>query len=105
MSYVFILKRKLQKKQSLKQIDKIKYKIRKMKITKFIEKFTEQIDDLDVNSIKIDTVFRDLDDWSSLTALSIIAMVDEEFDVIINGRDIRKCITLQDLFDLIESKK
>lgn len=56
-------------------------------------------------TIVADTKFKELDEWSSLTALSIIAMVDDEYDVIIKGNDILKAETIQDLFEIVQKKK
>ncbi len=75
-----------------------------MEIKEFIENFAEQFEDTDANEIKAETVFKDLDEWSSLIALSVIAMVDEEYDVAINGDDIRNSETIQDLFNIVESR-
>ena len=52
-----------------------------MKLNEFIENFANQFDDTDVSEITAATEFKALDEWSSLVALSIIAMVDEEYDV------------------------
>jgi len=49
-------------------------------------------------------VFKELDEWSSLIALSVIAMVDEEYDVTIKGDDIRNSDTVEDLFNAVKSK-
>lgn len=75
-----------------------------MEIKDFIEKFAEQFDDTDVSEIKADTVFKDLDEWSSLIALSVIAMVDEEYDITIKGDDIRNSSTVEDLFNAVKAK-
>jgi acyl carrier protein len=50
------------------------------------------------------TVLRDLDEWSSLTALSLIAMADEEYSVKLTGDDIKSSITLNDIFEIIKNK-
>ena len=50
-----------------------------MKLNEFIENFANQFDDTDVSEITAATEFKALDEWSSLVALSIIAMVDEEY--------------------------
>lgn len=76
-----------------------------MKLSQFIENFAAQFDDTDANEIKAETVFKELEEWSSLTALSIIAMVDEEYDIRIKGDDIRNVSTVSELFDIIKSKK
>lgn len=75
-----------------------------MELHDFIEKFAEQFDDMDVASLSPDTEFKSLEDWTSLMALSIIAMVDEEYNVSINGNDIRQANTIRDLFGTVESK-
>ena len=76
-----------------------------MSITEFIENFAAQFDETDVTSFTPETKFKQLDEWSSLTALSIIAMVDDEYDVIIKGNDILNSETIQDLFDIIEKQQ
>lgn len=76
-----------------------------MELSQFIENFAAQFDDTDANEIKAETVFKELEEWSSLTALSIIAMVDEEYDIRIKGDDIRNVSTVSELFDIIKSKK
>ena len=75
-----------------------------MEIKEFIENFAAQFDETDPSEIKAETLFHDLDEWSSLTALSIIAMVDEEYDVTLKGNDINDAKTVEDLFKLVKSK-
>lgn len=74
-----------------------------MEIKDFIEKFAEALDDMDASSLTPDTNFRDLGEWSSLAALSVIALADEEFDKEISGADIRNANTIKDLFDLMNN--
>lgn len=71
---------------------------------KFIEQFktTLEIDGIDIN---LNTKFRELDTWDSLSFLSILAMIDEEYDVIIEGNDFKKLQTIQDLINEIKKKK
>lgn len=75
-----------------------------MELNEFVENFADQFDDTDASEIKAETVFKELDEWSSLIALSVIAMVDEEYDVTIKGDDIRNSNTIEDLFNLVKSK-
>lgn len=75
-----------------------------MEIKEFIERIAEQFEDTDPAEIKAETKFKILDEWSSLTALSIIAMVDEEYDIQLKGEEIRNSETILDLFNLIQSK-
>ena len=76
-----------------------------MEIKKFIEDFANQFDETDPAEFKGETVFRELEEWSSLIALSVIAMVDEEYDVRIKGDDIRSVSTIEDLYNLVVSRK
>lgn len=75
-----------------------------MELNEFIENFASQFEDTDASEFKADTDFRDLAEWSSLIALSIIAMVDEEYDITLKGDDIRNAKTIEDLFNTVKSK-
>lgn len=75
-----------------------------MEIKEFIENFADQFDETDPAEITAATEFKELEEWSSLTALSIIAMVDEEYDVTLKGDDIRNANTVEDLFNLVKDK-
>lgn len=75
-----------------------------MEIKDFIQNFANQFDDTDVNEINAKTEFKNLDEWSSLVALAVISMVDEEYDVTIKGDDIRNAKTVEDLFNAVNSK-
>ena len=75
-----------------------------MELKDFIENFAIQFDDTDASEIKGETVFKELDEWSSLIALSVIAMVDEEYDVTIKGDDIRNSNTVEDLYNVVKSR-
>ena len=71
---------------------------------KFVELFktTLEIDGVDVD---LNTKFRDLENWDSLSFLSVLAMIDEEYDVIIEGNDFRKLITIEDIINEIKKRK
>lgn len=75
-----------------------------MELNDFIKNFADQFDDTDVEEFKADTNLRELEEWSSLNALSIIAMVDEEYDVTLKGDDVKNVNTIEDLFNLIKSR-
>lgn len=72
-----------------------------MNLQEFIDNFAAQFDETDATEFTADTKFKQLDEWSSLTALSIIAMVDDEYDVIIKGNDIISSDTIQDLYNVV----
>lgn len=74
-----------------------------MELQDFIEKFAEQFEETAASEIKADTVFKELDEWSSLIALSVIAMVDDEYGKSIRGDVIRSSNTVEDLFNRINA--
>ena len=76
-----------------------------MDINTFIDNFAGQFDDTARDQFTAETNFRDLEEWSSLIALSIIAMVDEEYEVTLKGDDIKNAKTIQDLFNTVQAKK
>ena len=76
-----------------------------MTLDSFIENFAAQFDETDACEFEAKTVFKNLEEWSSLIALSIIAMVDEEYDIILKGEDIRNANTIEDLFNFVKSQK
>ena len=75
-----------------------------MELNDFISVFADQFDDTDASEITASTEFHDLDEWSSLVALSVIAMVDEEYDITIKGDDIRNSNTVEELFNAVKAK-
>lgn len=75
-----------------------------MELKEFIDNFAAQMEETDPAEITATTVFRDLDEWSSLSALSIIAMVDEEYDVTLKGDDMKAAKTVEDLYNTVKSK-
>ena len=76
-----------------------------MNLEQFIENFTDLFDETEPDAIEATTQFKDLEEWSSLLALSIIAMVDDEYDMIIKGNDIVNSETIQDLYNVIAAKQ
>lgn len=75
-----------------------------MEINEFIANFADQFDDTDASVFTAETKFRELEEWSSLIALSVIAMVDEEYDVTLKGDDMRAAQTIEDLFNIVKAK-
>lgn len=75
-----------------------------MEINEFIEHFAEQFDDTKLNEFKPETVFHDLDEYTSLIALSIILMIDEEYGVSIDASEMAAAVTIEDLYNTVNSK-
>lgn len=75
-----------------------------MEINDFIEKFIEIFEDEEIPTLTPETNFHNLDAWSSLIALSLIAMVDDEYDVDLKGDDIRNADTIESLYKIVKSR-
>lgn len=74
-------------------------------LDEFVVLFAEQLDETDPSNVTAQTKFRDLEEWSSLLALSLISMVDEEFDVTLKGDDVKNSETIEDVYNIVVSKK
>ena len=75
-----------------------------MTLNEFVTAFAEEFDETPAEQFKADTVYKDLNEWGSLTALSIIALAMEVFSKKITGADLRSCNTIEDLYNLIQTK-
>lgn len=75
-----------------------------MEIKEFIQNFADQFDDTEASVLTPQTNFRELEEWSSMIALGVMAMVDDEYDVQLKADEMRKTTTIQELFDLVSSK-
>ena len=75
-----------------------------MTLNEFVKAFAAEFENTPEETFKPDTRFRDLDEWGSLVALSIISMVDDNFDAGVTGSDLRQCTTIEDLYNLIQTK-
>lgn len=75
-----------------------------MELNEFVANFAEQFDDTDASEITASTEFHDLDEWSSLTGMGVIALAKTEYGKTITGAELRACDTVEDVFNLIASK-
>ena len=75
-----------------------------MTIKDFINHFEDVFEDTEISTLKPETNFRELDEWSSVCALSTMAMVSDEYDVDLTADEMRSTATFQQLFDLVSSK-
>jgi acyl carrier protein len=70
---------------------------------KFLKQFIAQFDD-EPAGVTMDTDFRDIDDWDSLTALGIISMIDDEYNVKLSGEELKSSKTVMDIFNIVKTK-
>lgn len=76
-----------------------------MKINELIEKLDNEFDEVEKGSLNPETTFREMDWWSSMHALIIIALVDVEYNVQVSGNDLKSILTVRDLYDIILQKQ
>ena len=75
-----------------------------MTLDEFVKAFGGEFEDTPIEEFSATTKFKELDEWSSLTALSIISMVDDQLDKSITGADIRSSQTIEDLYKVVCAK-
>lgn len=75
-----------------------------MNVNEFIANFADLFDETDASVITLETKFRDLDEWSSLIALSTMSMIDDEYDVQLTAEQMRNANTIQDLIDIVNTQ-
>lgn len=75
-----------------------------MDIKEFIENIAGEFDETPIEVFTPETDYKALDEWNSLTALSIVSMVDEVYHKTITGADLRNHTTIAELAAFIENK-
>ncbi len=71
----------------------------------FIKTLETEFDELPPGALKPDTKFTDLDEWSSMHALIIIALIDTEYQVTITGEDLMNVSNVEELYHIIASRQ
>lgn len=62
----------------------------------------EEVLDVEEGSLTPETALGDIDEWDSISALSLIVMLDEEFDKTISGAQIRALESVKDILAYME---
>lgn len=76
-----------------------------MEIKEFIKNFAAQWDETEMSEFTPDCVFHDLEEWSSLTGLAILNMIAKKYGVKVAPAELKACVTIKNVFDLVESKR
>lgn len=76
-----------------------------MDLNEFVANFADQFDETDPEEIQSETLFHDLDEWSSLVGMGIIALAKTEYGKTITGKELKECKTVKDVYNLIASKE
>lgn len=75
-----------------------------MTVEEFIQRIESEFEDIEPGKLKPDSNFRDMFEWNSVNALILIAMVNTEYDVVINADDLRASRTINDIYQIIVSR-
>lgn len=75
-----------------------------MELKEFVEKFAEQFEDTDPSEITTETNYRELDEWSSLMGMVIIAFVKTEMGKTVTGDELKACRSVEQLYNHIMAK-
>lgn len=76
-----------------------------MEKQEFIKNFANQFDETELTEFQMETSYRDLEEWSSLVALAVLNMLGKKYEVKITAEELKTTSTLQDLYELVLSKK
>ena len=67
----------------------------------FLLNFASILEETDFDSLSPSTKYKEIKEWDSMTALMLIAMIDEKYNRKITGTNLKATETLEDLFKLI----
>ena len=70
---------------------------------KFIQLLQEAFE-MEDTSINMQDKFRDYPEWGSLSRLSLIAMLDDEFDITIEDEVFKTLITVEELYNEVQRR-
>lgn len=71
---------------------------------KFLEDFVSIFDEIEISEITMQTEFKNFDEWSSLVALGLLAVMEEEYEVTLTHHDVKNAVTVADIYNIVKSK-
>lgn len=75
-----------------------------MELKEFVANFADLFDETEPETILAETKFHELEEWSSLTGMGAIALAKTKYGKSITGKELRECVTVEDVYNLIASK-
>jgi acyl carrier protein len=67
----------------------------------FRQKFSDAVEDESILKLEPNASFKNLGSWDSFSGMSIISMIDEEFEITISAYEMGKINTLEELYELL----
>lgn len=74
-----------------------------MTLEEFVQKVQDELQETPAEQVTADTNYKELEEWGSLTSLSLISMIEEEYDKLITGADVRSRNSVKELWEYVES--
>ena len=74
-------------------------------IDEFIKTLETEFDELEPGTLQSETKFTDLDEWSSMHSLIIIALIDTEYNVTITGEDLMGIKKVEELYNIVKARQ
>ena len=75
-----------------------------MELKDYIANFADQFEDTDPETITAENPFHDLEEWDSLIALAVLNMTEKKYGKKITFDEMKSCVTVTDLFNIIIAK-
>jgi acyl carrier protein len=76
-----------------------------MDIQELIIYIEEEFEEVDKGTLHPESSIRDIEGWSSMHALILIALVDNHYDILLTGEELKNALTIQDLYNAILKRK
>ncbi|MFM7666899.1 MAG: acyl carrier protein [Bacteroidota bacterium] len=76
-----------------------------MNIQELITYIEEEFDEIEKGTIHPESSIRDIEGWSSMHALILIALVDNHYDILLTGEELKNAVTIKDLHEVILKRK
>ncbi|MFT6982701.1 MAG: acyl carrier protein [Crocinitomicaceae bacterium] len=74
-----------------------------------LEEFVIEIEDAfeiqERGTLLPDTDYKNFEEWDSMHALILIALIDTEFDLLVSGNDLKNLVTVREVYQLIQDRK
>ncbi|MFT6502833.1 MAG: acyl carrier protein [Crocinitomicaceae bacterium] len=74
-----------------------------------LEEFVIEIEDAfeiqERGTLLPDTDYKNFEEWDSMHALILIALIDTEFDLLVSGNDLKNLVTVREVYELIQDRK
>ena len=73
-------------------------------MAEFIKNFSAQWDETDASEFTPECEFHELEEWSSLVGLAILNMFAKKYGVKVAPAELKAAVTIEDVYNLVQSK-